>query len=821
MLKYPVMAKRLFFFLLLHTISWSLFAQSRGAVNGTIRDAINSKPVPLATVSIGQLARMATADSLGHYTFSDLLPGAYSVTVTAAGYEAQTKYNVPISTGNINEVSFELQPSTVALGNVTVSATRRTARATSIVTPLSVQRLTTEEIKSNPGSNFDISRAVQSLPGITGSDGIGNGYRNDIIIRGGAPYENVYYLDGVEVPVINHFSTQGSAGGPLGILNVSFMEDVRVSTSAFDAKYDNALSGIFEFKQKTGNTRGVQGNIRLSASELALTFDGPLNAARNLTFLASARRSYLQFLFQALDLPIRPDYYDFQYKLSYGPNAKNSFSFIGLGAIDQFKFGTIRKPTLDKYYVLDNVPSNNQWNYTVGGTWRRSLEKGSFMVALSRNSLDLSLLKYDGNDERNPAGLRLNTDARETENKLRIDAVQTFSGWKVSYGLSGQYVDYYNNYFIRRRAEIRNENADVVQPADIFRYNTRLDFFRYGAHVQVGKRFAGDRLGINGGLRGDGNSFLNGNSNPLQNLSPRIAISYEVAPRWTLNATAGSYTRLPPYTVLGFQQFGRFINKDADYIRTNHYVAGVEFLPSSSLRFTLEGFYKGYSRVPVLLRDGISLNNLGAGYTAIGNEPVVSSGKGEAYGLELFAQQKLTKRLFGFVSYTYVISKFSGPDGKLLPSAWDNQNLFSFTLGYKFKRNWELGLKYRFQGGLPYTPFDEVASRQNYATYGSGILDYSRFNELRLGSFQQSDIRIDKKWNFRKTSLDLFIDIQNWTAFKSPVLPQYTFDRDLKTGAFITDDGQPLREDGANALPRILVENSSAPLPTIGFILEF
>lgn len=156
-----------------------------------------------------------------------------------------------------------------------------------------------------------------------------------------------------------------------------------------------------------------------------------------------------------------------------------------------------------------------------------------------------------------------------------------------------------------------------------------------------------------------------------------------------------------------------------------------------------------------------------------------------------------------------------------MPSAWDNQNLFSFTLGYKLKRNWELGLKYRFQGGLPYTPFNEVDSRRNYATNGSGILDYTRFNQLRLGSFQQGDIRIDKKWNFKKTTLDLFIDVQNFTAFKSPVLPQYTFDRNLTTRQFITTDGQPLKTDGSNAIPSIVVTNTSVPLPTIGVIVEF
>ncbi|HEY0680488.1 MAG TPA: TonB-dependent receptor [Chitinophagaceae bacterium] len=793
-------------------------AQNTGSVSGIIRDAVNGKPAEGATISVDQLERRTTADSLGKYSLTNLPVGSYSITVSAIGYETQTKYNLPITSGNNNEVSFDLLRASGTLNAVTVTGTRRTARAASLETPLSVQRLTTEEIKSNPGGNFDISRVVQSLPGITGSDGIGNGYRNDIIIRGGAPYENVYYLDGIEVPVINHFSTQGSAGGPQGIFNVSFIEDVRVSTSSFDARFDNALSGIFEFKQKNGNPNRVQGNVRLSASELAATFDGPIS--KKITFLASARRSYLQFLFKALDLPIRPDYYDFQYKISYLPDSKNSFSFIGVGAIDQFRFGTIRKPTLEKYLVLDNVPSNNQWNYTVGALWKRSLTNGYVNVSLSRNVLDIELIKYDGNDE--TAGkLRINTTTRETENKMRVDVSQTLSGWKLSYGTSVQYVDYLNNSFIRRRAAISDENGNVIQPADVFQYNTAIDFWRYGMYAQLGKRLFGDRLNISAGLRGDAASFLTKAKNPFENLSPRLALSFAMAPKWTLNASAGSYTKLPPYTIIGFQENNVFVNRNADYIRTNHFVAGLEYLPKPTLRFTVEGFYKKYSNVPVSLRDGISLNNLGGDFAPLGNEPIASSGEGEAYGAEFFAQQKLTKRLFGFVSYTYVISRFSGLDGKLLASAWDNRHLFSFTLGYKMKRAWEIGLKYRFQGGLPYTPFDETASRLNYVTFGNGILDYNRFNQRRLGNFQQSDLRIDKKWNFKKVTLDLFIDVQNWTAFKKPVLPQYTFDRDLTNGNFITTDGQPLKSDGSNAVPQILTSNSSVPLPTIGFILEF
>ncbi len=814
--------KRLFVFTLVMTLfSFTVSAQNTGSLTGTVRDVQNGSPIVAATVNVLPAKRSAITDSLGKFSFVDLPTGIYTVTVTSMGFETTTQYNIPITSGNIYELSFELNRDLKITEGVTVTSSRKSARATSLETPLSVQRLTTEEIKSNPGGNFDISRVVQSLPGISGSDALGNGYRNDIIIRGGAPYENVYYLDGIETPVINHFSTQGSAGGPLGILNVSFIEDVKLSTSSFDARYDNALSGVLDFKQKNGNTQKVQGNVRLSASELAATFDGPLNKKRDLTFLASARRSYLQLLFKAIDLPLRPDYYDFQYKVAYNPDAKNSFSVIGVGAIDQFKFGEIRKPSLDKFIVLDNVPKNDQWNYTVGGTWKRSMTNGFFTVALSRNKFNIELKKFDDNDESVISKRRLDTKSQETENKLRIDVSQNFSGLKITYGVSGQYVSYYNNSFIRRRAEIRDNSGNVVQPADIFQYNTNIDFARYGLYIQAGKRFFNNQLNISAGLRTDGNSFTEHGNELASNISPRIALSYSLTKELNINASAGSYTRLPPYTILGFQQNNIFLNKNAEYIRTNHYVAGLEYLPKPTLRFTVEGFYKRYTDVPVSLRNGISLNNLGTEYSAFGNEPIVSSGKGEAYGIEFFAQQKLTKRLFGFGSYTYVVSKFSGLDGKLIESAWDNRHLLSFTLGYKLNRNWEIGLKYRFQGGLPYTPFDEAASRINYSTQGVGILDYARFNQLRLGNFQQSDLRIDKKWNLKKVTIDVFIDIQNWTAFKSPVLPQYTFDRDLNTKAFFTTDNHPLAADGSNAIPKIILESDSAPLPTIGFIIEF
>jgi hypothetical protein len=655
-----------------------------------------------------------------------------------------------------------------------------------------------------------------------GSGAGGGGFRNDIIIRGGAPNENVYYLDGIEIPTLNHFATQGSGGGPQGILNVSFIEDVKLSSSAFDARFDNALSSVFEFKQKAGNPSRVQGNIRLSGTDLATTFDGPLSKGGNVTFLASVRRSYLQVLFKLLDLPIRPNFWDFQNKITWKIDEKNTINFIGISAIDEFSFSSVKELDPDKAYTLDRQPVINQWAYTTGISWRRSLSNGVLNVALSRNALNNNLEKYDNNDKSSNENLRLLTDSRETENKLRVDISRFFSGFKLTYGGTAQYAQYTNNSYLRIRAAVTDGQGTVVQPAVVNRFDSDLSFWRGGAFVQLSKRFFQSRLGLSAGLRSDVNSFTNNGANPAQALSPRLSASYALSGKWNLNASVGRYAKLPTYTILGFQlNDGRFANRNAEYLIANHYVGGLEFLPRATTRFTVESFYKTYRNVPVSLRDGISLSNLGTDFGAIGNEAVVTTGRGEAYGIEAFAQQKFTRRFFGVLSYTWFHSRYSGADAVLRRSAWDNRHLLSFTGGYKFSRGWELGVKYRFQGGSPYTPFNEAASRLNFLSLGEGIPDYTRLNTRQLRNFSGSDIRIDKKWNFKKLTLDVYLDVTNWLAAPSPDLPKYSFRRTEDNKGFVTTDGLPVRPDGANAIPVLLQDEAATVLPTIGFIIEF
>lgn len=793
-----------------------LHAQKTGNIIGVVKDKNTQETLVGVAAALEGTTLSAATDLDGKFKITGIAPGSYNLKFSFIGYQSQTIFNIVVTTGNDNILAVELEPATENLKEVTVTSNTFGKRTE---TPLSVQSLSAEEIKSNPGGNFDISKVVQALPGVSGTTGSAS-FRNDIIIRGGAPNENVYYLDGIEVPQINHFATQGSAGGPAGILNVSFIEDVTLSSSSFAAKYDNALSSVLQFKQRNGNPEKFQGNFRLSSTEIAGTLEGPLS--KKTTFLASARRSYLQLLFEAIDLPIRPNYWDFQYKVNHQINSKTTLTAIGIGAIDEFNFGVPKNSDPSKEYVLRAFPTINQWTYTVGLNLKRLINKGYYNIALSRNMFNNQLDQFEDAQANDESKRNLKSISQEIENKLRWDVNQFSGKWKFNYGLMAQYVKYNNNSFIRLRKELKDTLGNLIQPAVSFNFNSDIAFFRGGVFGSVSRRFFTDRLTATLGIRTDVNSFTNDGLNPLNAISPRLSLSYALTEKWNINASVGRYTKIPIYTVLGFKDnAGNFVNKDNKYILCDHYVAGLEYLPTSSMRITAEGFYKAYSNYPVSNFDGTSLANQGGNFGAIGNEDVSSTGKGRAYGMELFIQQKLIKNFFATASYTWFVSEFTTAAGNYISSSWDTRHLLSFIVGKKFKKGWEIGLKLRYSGGSPYTPFDTVASRANYLATGNGILDFSQLNSLTLPAFRQFDFRIDKKFNTKHATFDIYFDVTNALLFRNQSIPNYTFDRNADNSGFKTTDGKALAPDGSNAVPLILKNDDLSVTPALGFIIEF
>ncbi len=783
-----------------------VFSQDKGVLEGRIYNAKNNQPLEFATIAIYGTNIGSISDLSGKFLFTGLKPGYVELRATSIGYESYVSEPILVTNANKVFIDIPMKETKIALEEITVKASpfRRSEES-----PVSLRRIDLVEIEKNPGGNRDISKVLQSYPGVASTPA----FRNDIIVRGGGTSENRFYLDGVEIPNINHFATQGASGGPVGIINVDFIREVNFYSGAFPADKGNALSSVLELRQVDGNKDKLRFKGSFGASDLALTLDGPLG--ENTSYILSARRSYLQFLFAAIGLPFLPTYNDFQFKTKTRINEKNEITVLGLGAIDQFALNLKANETEEQRYILGYLPSNEQWSYTVGVVFKHFLENGYDTWTISRNHLNNTSFKYKNNDESDI--LNFNYVSNEIENKLRYEHNSRLnSGLQVSYGASAEYATYdnstFNNTFI-------NGNPFIID------YSSDLSLIKYGIFAQASRNVLKERLTLSLGVRGDANDYSVEMSNPLDQLSPRFSASYLMTQSFFLNFNVGRYFQLPPYTMLGFRNSaGELVNRQngVKYINSDHVVGGIEWLPSEQSRLTLEGFYKYYRNYPFSINDSISLASKGADFGTFGDEAVKSISTGRAYGLEVLYRNK---DLFGgnlVVSYTLVRSESQAFKSEILalgewvPTAWDNRHILNITALKEFKKNWRVGMKWRFVGGAPYTPFDREQSSYKLAwdVFARGITDYSRFNQERLNGFHQLDVRVDKEWFLSNLSLNLYMDIQNLYNFKADQQKILLLD-----GTEVINPEAPLNEQKYKL--KELSTIGGTVLPTLGIIIQF
>ena len=784
-------------------------AFSQGIIRGKVFNPINNEPVAYANILILNTELGAISDENGMYEIIAIPQGLCNIRASFVGFKTNTVFEVQVTLARPVQLDFQLQEDAANLSEVVVSG----EFSRSEETPLSVRKLNTNEIERYPGGNRDISRVIQALPGVASSPN----FRNDILIRGGAPNESKFYVDEIEVPVINHFSTQGSSGGPVGILNVNLIKNLDLIAGGFPANRMDAMSSFFEIQLKDGRRDKMATQLTVGASELTLSNEGPISDKT--TYSVSARRSYLQGLFRLLGLPFLPTFNDFQVKTTTKLNTKTELTFIGLGAIDNFELNQdipeeeTEEERENRLYLLDVLPVQSQWNYTTGLKLKRFRENGYWTFVLSRNMLNNQSYKYSGNDASSDANLLFDYTSQESENKFRAENSIFGKGYTLKYGFNYQYSRYFISNFDRSTLATSGEVIDTESTSF---------FNQYGAFVSGSKNFYGDRLLVSAGIRMDGAEFAETASNPLNQISPRVSFSYQLRPNLFATANAGIYYQKPPYTVLGYRNNeGELENRDNDvrFIRNSQLIAGIEFLvPEKNRRFTAEAFYKKYSNYPSSVRNGISLANLGADFGVIGNEPVISDSEGRAYGLEFLAQQRLFDDFYGIAALTLVRSEFTNPNTEgFVPSSWDNKFIVSLTAGKRFGKNWEAGARWRFLGGTPYTPYDleESSLISNWDLRNSGILDYSQINAVRLDPFHQLDLRIDKKYYFKRWNLNWYVDIQNVYNFQAEQAPILIPVRD-DSGNIVIDPSDPSRYQLK------LIENpAGSVLPTVGIIVEF
>ena len=791
--------KRLLSLLLFCNITISfLLAQPVHQVKGTVIDKSSRQPLEFINVMIVGLNKGGVTNAEGKFSIGQVPPGIYRLQASAIGYKTVTTPEYMLSTRDLH-IQIEMEENQTELEGVTVTASpfRR-----DIESPVSLRIIGLQEIEKSPGANRDISRIVQSYPGVTFSP---IGYRNDLIVRGGSPSENRFYLDGVEIPNINHFSTQGASGGPVGILNADLIREVNFYTGAFPTDKGNALSSVLDFKLRDGDMERNSLKATLGASEVSLASNGHLG--KKTSYLVSVRQSYLQFLFDMLGLPFLPTFTDAQFKLKTRFDARNELTVLGLGGIDKMKLNT-KADDEDNEYILSYLPKIQQETFTLGAVYRHYAGAHVQSVVASHSYLNNRNTKYQQNDESDPDRLMLRLRSTEQNTQLRLENSSSFRNWKVTVGTSLDYSQYSNTTF----------QKVYTDRAQTFDYHTYLGIMRWGLFGTVNYTSIDERFTASLGLRADANNYSAAMKDLSDQLSPRLSLSYQLTEHWSLSGNAGLYYQLPPYTALGFKNNnGLYANKYAlRYMQVSQGSVGLNWRKGDTFEVSVEGFYKDYDKIPLSVADGIPLTCKGNDYGVIGNELLTSTAQGRSYGAELLLKWLVAKKLNLASSFTLFKSEYrTDKESEYIASAWDNRFIFNLRGTYNLPRHWSVGMKVSCIGGAPYTPYD--ADKSSLVTawnaQGKPYYDYTRYNEERLPAFTQVDIRIDKTFYLKRCMLGFYIDLQNIAGSK---LKQA--DVLMSTGVIKNPDA-PIAEQ--RYVMKSLKQESGTLLPTLGITFEY
>ena len=788
--------RRISFFILLCCLCWNVFA-AEYQIKGVVIDKSTRQPLEFVNVLVVGLGIGASTDANGNFLITQVPPGIYRLQASFLGYKTELtpEYRVNHVTPY---VQIELEEENASLNEVVVTASPFQKVPES---PVSLRVIGLQEIEKAPGANRDISKVVQNYPGVAFSP---IGYRNDLIVRGGGPSENRFYLDGVEIPNINHFSTQGASGGPVGLIDADLIRSVKFYSGAFPADKGNALSSVLDFSLRDGDMERNSLKATLGASEVSLSSNGHIG--NKTSYLVSVRQSYLQALFKILGLPFLPAYTDASFKIKTRFDSHNELTLLGLGGIDRMKLN-LGIEGEDAEYMFSYLPEINQETYTVGGVYRHYSQRHVQAIVLSQSYLNNRNVKYRDNDESSEENLTLRLGSIEQETKLRMENTSSWSVWKVKAGFDLNYSRYKSN-------EYRKVFANALREYD---YHTDLSLWRWGMFASVDYAAPDKSFTASMGVRTDGNNYSDKMKELWRQLSPRLSVSYRLVEGLTLSGHVGLYYQLPSYTALGFKgEEGEYVNRHLDYISVSQESLGLSWTPNENMELSVEGFYKLYGHMPFSLSDQIPLSCKGNDYGTIGNEALSSEAKGRSYGVELMFKWLLTQKLNLSSSLTIFKSEFKdGEQGSYVPSAWDNRFILNMSGTYNFPKHWSLGAKVSCIGGSPYTPYDVEKSSlvEAWNVQGRAYYDYSRYNQERLPVFGQLDVRVDKTFYLKKCMLGFYLGIQNITASK---LRQP--DALMSTGQ-IENPSAPLSEQ--RYVMKSIRQESGTLLPTLGITFEY
>jgi hypothetical protein len=762
-------------------ISTSFAQSATSAIRGTVVDKQSQFPIIGATVIVSDVTPVlgATTGIDGQFRITEVPAGRHTVTIQYTGYESQTLSGLLVVTGKDLELNVQLLESVTQLNAVEIVAEDDKSESINKMSSVSTRSFSLEEARRYSGTLQDPARMVQNYAGVSNA----SDDRNDIIIRGNSPSGVLWRLEGIDIPNPSHFSTLGTTGGPVSILNANNLANSDFATSAFAAEYGNALAGVFDLRLRSGNSnkREYMGQIGFNGFELGA--EGPFKKGKNATYVLNYRYSVLGVI-QALGVNFGtgaavPEYQDLTFKADLPTTKAGRFTIFGIGGTSFIDF---KADDSGENNLYSDNSQNSQFRSRTGVAGLTHTyffnEKtfGKLVIAASRsqNSGYIDSLNVD----RNPT--------------------RSFGTNQIQDKISAHYVF---NRKINARSTLR---AGVITERLFFNMQDSVlvnssYFFRtadFNGHADLGQAYAqwnyraNDQWTINSGVHAQ-HFFYNASTS----IEPRIGARYQMGPKSALSLGAGLHSQLQPITVYfnrEEQDNGDVLsnNRNLDFNKALHAVIGYDFRLSAHSRIRTEAYYQYLYDIAVdRTSSSFSILNAGADFGLPTNGDLINSGTGTNMGVELTVERFLYNGFYYLLTASIFDSKYTGSDGIERNTAFNGNYVFNALAG----KEWKVGeqnaitadFKVTYAGGRWFTPVDLDASQLEGAEVRNDELAFSE----QYTPYFRTDIKVGYRMNGKKFSQAISLDIRNVTNNQNVFMKGYdrfsgTIETTYQTGLF-------------------------------------
>ncbi len=752
-----------------------------GAIRGVVVNA-DGRPAQGVRVCALDTSSCAVSDARGMFRIGELRSGGYRLEILPLEGLPFTSDQVDVRAGLDGTVEITLPAVEEFQQTVTVTAPAFQAPEAVKNSGFLVQP---REILKSAAALQDVSRYVQGLPGVV----IGtNDFRNDIIVRGGSPLENLFVVDNVEIPNINAFANFASAGGTVSLLDAELLQDVSFLTGGYPAPYINRTSSVLQVTQREGSRNQLGGWATLGFAGAGAIVEGPINAGTGTgkgSWVVSARRSFLDLFTEDVGIGGVPVLYALNGKAVYDLTPRDRIWLVNIAGVDEIRLGLTESTDLEDEIANFDIRYDG-WRTATGFNWQRLFgSRGVGLFGVSHSEAKVSQQVKDLVAQgAPPAGVPPEVviarspvvyfeDSREGETTVKydltvhlplFDTVQaggSFKTFRIDYTVESPYGN--------------DTPYSPVAGIDPFFLDTRFRSYQTGAYLQVSKQVA-SRLNVTVGGRFDHYAILS-----QARFSPRAGVAVRLSDTLSWNSSAGSYYQQPAFLfVSAFPQNAALLPW-----RANHFVTGVAWSPDASLRVTAEAYRKTYSDYPVASDLAtVSLANIGDTFNV--REilfPLTSAGEGYSEGVEFFVEKRLTTRLYGQGNLSFSRTNHAGLDAVLRPGSFDYPFVFNLLGGYRLSPAWELSARLSFLSGRPFTPYDQAVSTEQRR----GVYDLTRVNAERAPDYGRVDIRVDRTFTVSGQPVNLFFGVQNVTNRRN--FSSYTWNRRTNTEQFGEQQG--------------------------------